>query len=75
MERIYIYLLNEGTDCWRPVDAERVNSDSFKIISVNPDPEDEDWQFQTGSIVRCEERELSVGRVLVAVEQVNEDRS
>jgi hypothetical protein len=75
MDKIYIYLLNEGTDCWRPVDAKRISNNCIKIISVNPDPEDENWEFQPGAIVRCEERELSGGRALVAVEQVNDSSS
>lgn len=74
-DRIYIYLLNEGTDCWRPVDAERVNKDCFKITTVNSDREDENWQFQAGAIVRCKERVLSGEKVLVAVELVNVDQS
>ncbi len=75
MDKIYIYLFNEGTDCWRPVDAKRLDNNCFEIMTVNPDPEDENWQFDTGAIVRCEERELSGGKVLVAVEQINENPS
>lgn len=66
MATIYVYLLNEGTDAWRPIEAEPLGDDRYRIISVNPDPEDEHWQFRTGDIVRCAERLLSGGQALVA---------
>ena len=67
---IYVYLLNEGTDVWRPVEAEHVGEDRYKIVSVNADPEDESWQFQGGAIVRCRQQRLSGGECLVAYELV-----
>ncbi len=70
--KIYVNLLDEGTNCWRPVNAERVQDNCFKITSVNPDPEDENWQFTTGTVVRCEEKELSGGKALVAIEEAHE---
>ena len=67
-ETIYVALLDEGTDVWRPVLAARRADDLFEIISTNDDPEDEKWQFPPGSLVKCEHRTLSGGRRLVAVE-------
>ena len=69
--KIYISLLDEGSPCWRPVDAEFVRDDHYKIKSVNSAPEDEHWQFATGTVVRCEEMSLSEGKALVAVEEVD----
>ena len=65
---IYIYLVDEGTDVWRPVDAEHLSDNRYRIVTPNANPEDEHWQFQTGTVVRCEWRTLSGGRQLVAVE-------
>jgi hypothetical protein len=65
---IYVYLLDEGTDVWRPVEAEHVGGEQYRILSANADPEDEHWQFQTGEVVRCETRKLSEGTHLVAVQ-------
>ena len=65
---IYVALLNEGTDCWRPVTAERVSEGLFQI--VDSQPEDEQWEFPPGQIVRCRERTFSDGRGLVAFESV-----
>ena len=66
-QTIYVALLDEGVDVWRPVQAERVRTGVFRILPMNPDPEDERWEFPPGSVVRCEEREVSEGRALVAV--------
>jgi hypothetical protein len=68
---IYVYLLDEGVDTWRPVKAEKLNDNLFRIVSDNPDPEDEKWQFSTGDIVKCEERILSNSKkCLVAIERI-----
>lgn len=71
---IYVYLLDEGTDVWRPVKAIQVKENIYKILSANPDPEDEIWQFNKGDFVRCESKPLS-GKgnyqdKLVAVEKI-----
>ena len=65
--QVYVYLLDEGTDVWRPVDAIPVGGDIYKIVAENHDPEDEHWEFATGDEVRCEARRLSSGMHLVAV--------
>ena len=46
---IYVPLLNEGTDTWRPVAAERLNRETFRVIG--PMPDDEEWAFPPGSVV------------------------
>ena len=68
---IYVYLPDEAVDVWRPVEAERVDEALYRIISENPDPEDERWEFATGEIVRCVPKVFSDGEGhLVAVERV-----
>ena len=42
---VYVYLLNEGTDVWRPVRAEPVSGDVYRIAEQAYDAEDECWQF------------------------------
>jgi hypothetical protein len=66
-ETIYVALLDEGTDVWRPVQAKRQQDGSYVIVSQNDDPSDEKWQFPYGSVVWCEPRELSGGVRLVAI--------
>src|SRR3546814_15174699 len=58
---IYVALLDEGTDVWRPVQAAQRTDGSYIILSTNGDPEDEKWQFTSGSIVQCEIKTLSGG--------------
>jgi hypothetical protein len=71
---IYICLLEEGTDSWRPVQAVPIENDTYRIISENPDPEDERWQFTTGDLVRCIHKTLHDTKhreCLLAVEKIN----
>ena len=56
MPTIYVYLLDENVDVWRPVEAEPVG-DAFRIVGEPPD--DEKWEFQPGEVVRCETRMLT----------------
>ena len=67
---IYVYLLDEGVDVWRPIQAEKLSNNLFRIVSKNPDLEDEKWQFSTGDIVKCEEHQLSHKKCLVAIEKI-----
>jgi hypothetical protein len=65
---IYVSLLNEGTDCWRPVKAESLAEGLFRI--TDSQPEDEQWEFQPGQVVRCRERAFQDGEGLVAFESI-----
>jgi len=69
--KIYVYLLDEGTDVWRPVDAIQVGDATYEIVGRNGDPEDEHWEFDTGDLVRCEQRALSGGMHIIAVERLS----
>ncbi len=68
MDTIYVRLLNQGEGALRPVQATRRAGELFMIMSKNDDPETEDWQFPSGSLVRCEPRVLLDVPQLVAVE-------
>ncbi len=61
LAQIYVALLGEGVDVWRPVQAIHERGDLYRIISPNPDAEDERWQFSSGDVVRCERRAFSSG--------------
>lgn len=69
-ETIYVALLDEGTEVWRPVQAVRRADDTYHITSKNDDPELEQWEFPSGSVVRCGTRRLSDGDRLVGIEGV-----
>jgi hypothetical protein len=66
---IYVYLLDEGVNVWRPVAAQPLGADLYRLEGSVP--ADESWQFQPGTVVRCQERLLSEGPRLVAVAQVH----
>ena len=66
MVTIYMPLLNEGTNVWRPVSAKHLAGDVY-IVRDNV-PDGEEWMFATGSTVRCESMTLNAGtKVLAAV--------
>jgi hypothetical protein len=67
---IYVYLLNEGVDVWRPVQARHIGTDRYQIVSVNNSLDDELWQFNSGDIVRCKPRTMFDGESLVAYERI-----
>jgi hypothetical protein len=64
---VWMPLLNEGVDVWRPVEAEALPSGWYRINGSNEHKEDEDWAFEAGDVVVCAYRELSDGETLVVV--------
>ena len=66
MTTIYVALKDEAVDVWRPVEAASEGGSIYRIAD-GAEPADETWEFSPGSRVRCEWRELSDGRALVAV--------
>jgi len=75
---IFIQILDEGTVCYRAVPATKLSENRYLVHGQElHDPEDEEWQFLPGTIVRTEEKELTgFGRIrnkrLVAVEEHSE---
>ena len=53
---VFVRLLDEGTDVWRPVKARRLGETTYQIAD-EPAPEDEAWAFQPGDIVVVEHRQ------------------
>jgi hypothetical protein len=52
---IHVRLLDEAVDVWRPVQARRLDTGTYEIVSVNDDPDVDHWEFTTGDTVRCRE--------------------
>jgi hypothetical protein len=65
-DTIYVALLDEGIDVWRPVQAERVSPGSYLIVDQDYDPAIETWEFEPGAIVRCRKENRDGRRILVA---------
>lgn len=62
---IYMPLVGEGTDCWRPVRAAQIDGDVFEV--VDKIPENESWAFAPFSRVRCRDKSFANGRVGLVV--------
>jgi len=63
---IYVKLLDEDVDVWRPVEAEDLGQECFHIVGP-AEPRHEDWQFKPGETVRCEVQYVHGAESLVAV--------
>jgi hypothetical protein len=53
-QTIYVRLLEENVDVWRPVEAEPQADGAFLLPAHAPP--DEVWEFPPGSLVECEGR-------------------
>ena len=71
-EEIYVSLLDEGVDVWRPVRAQRLRGSVYRIVSQRYDRDTESWQFVPGDEVFCELVESSEGRILAAVRKATD---
>ncbi len=69
--QIYVALLDEGVDTWRPVQAEPVSGNIYRIVSQEFDRTCEAWQFEPGELVVCEMRDSSSGRILAATSRTS----
>lgn len=58
--QIFVALLDEGTECYVQVDSIMDEDGFYKIVSKNElDNENENWEFDYGDKVKCEEKVLS----------------
>jgi hypothetical protein len=64
---IYVRLLNEGTPVMRPTEAIQITGDAFKLLPTEGyDPDDEEWEFTPGTVVRCIYEDSTEGTIMVA---------
>lgn len=70
IDKIYVMLLDEGINVYRPVKSEHLYGDVHRI-SEQEIPEGETWEFQPGDLVVVKMRLLSEGEVLVATSKVD----
>lgn len=68
--QVYVSLLDEGVDVWRPVLAEHIRGCMYRIVSQPYRRDLETWQFEPGDEVLCELIESNEGRILAAVRKV-----
>lgn len=66
--KIYVRLLNEGTEVSRPTEALNLGGGLFEILPTERyDPAEETWEFPPGSVVRAKPIEEAAGKYLLAV--------
>ena len=74
-DQIYIALMDEGIDAWRPVPALRLEVDTYVVLRPDDyDPSFEKWQFPPGTLVICEQKQLSDGIFPVAIRKTQNVR-
>jgi hypothetical protein len=64
---IFLNLMGEGLNVLRSVKAEHLGRDYYRI--AEPKPDNERWQYEPNSVVRCRKKALSNGKQLVAFEE------
>lgn len=64
--QIFVRLLDEGVDVWRPVEAEHESDHVYRIVDQPYDRDSELWEFGPGEEVLCEMIDSSDGRILAA---------
>ena len=68
--QIYVRLLNESVDVWRPVRSIRLRDDIYRMLNQPYDVSIECWEFEPGDEVYCEETETAGGQRLAAINKV-----
>ena len=58
-QEIYVALVDEGVEVWRPVQARALGGGIFEILGIMP--ADESWEFPPGTRVRCQEHHFAGG--------------
>ena len=69
-ETIFVRLLDEGIDVWRPAVAVCLGPSTYRIAPQSYAEDVESWEFSPGDVVECRTLDLSEGRVTAAVARV-----
>jgi hypothetical protein len=69
VQTIYMPLLNENVVVWAPVQAENLGDSRFRILG--PMPEDEEWEFAVGSVVKARLTRFSGGEEGIAAFEIS----
>lgn len=71
MTEIFVNLLDEQVDVRRPVQAEHLHGNIYRIIDQPYNREIETWQFEPGDEVGCELIDSNEGRILAAMRRAD----
>jgi hypothetical protein len=73
MKRIFVRLLDEGVEVYRPVNAAEAPNGTYVLGNAPPEVlADEKWEFPPGSRVIVEKRVFESGTELVAVGRITD---
>jgi hypothetical protein len=61
---VYVRLLDEGVDAWRPVRAEEIGNGICKLLEQPYERDVETWEFEPNDVVVCESIEADSGPFL-----------
>ena len=68
--QIYIALLGEAVNVWRPVQAEHLRGNVYRILNQSYDRTIESWEFEPGDEVVCEMVQSNEGVILAATRKI-----
>ena len=75
-KQVYVRLLNEGTNVFRPVSAIQIDAGLYQLEGFDIyDPDDEEWEFLPGTVVLVEEQILGGKQVLLATSPISNSTS
>jgi hypothetical protein len=74
MTEIYVALSDEAVDVWRPVKAEHLHGNVYRISDQAYDREIESWQFVPGDEVVCELIDSNGDQILAAIRRASGSR-
>ena len=73
IETIYVRLLDEGINVYKPVQAEKLGNYLYKILDDSKKAYEEYleiWEYKTGDIVKCAYKKLSNKNILLDIQKV-----
>ena len=71
-ETIYVALLDEGIDVWRPVMARRLRDGTYLILEQDYDRSTETWQFEPGAVVKGRIERRDGRQITIATENAHQ---
>ena len=69
VEEIYVFLIGEKVDVWRPVKAEKIQEGIYRILEQPYNRDVERWEFEPGDTVICEYVNSEEGKILSATKK------
>lgn len=70
-EIIYVQIINEAVPVWRPMWADRLKENVYRIKSFSDLDPDDELEFKTGEVVLCERQLKSEQHCLVATKKMS----